>query len=100
MFRLCGDVTITGKEQHILTYTQHSWPLSSEQDSDTPMVWIKRALIFWQEIIKVIALDTKGLRENPMSSIIRQIRITASNFREVLSAKRGNLFVLIPVYAY
>ena len=49
---------------------------------------------------KFIALDRKGLRENPMSSIIRQIRITASNFREVLSAKRGNLFVLIPVYAY
>ena len=34
--------------------------------SDTPMVWLRRALILSEEIIKVTALATKGQRKNPM----------------------------------
>ena len=34
--------------------------------SDTTMVWLRRALILSEEIIKVTALATKGQRKNPM----------------------------------
>ena len=34
--------------------------------SDTPMVWLRRALILSEEIIKVTALATKGQRKTPM----------------------------------
>ena len=35
--------------------------------SDTPMVWLSRALILSEEIIIVTALATKGQRKNPLS---------------------------------
>ena len=66
--------------------------------SDT--LWLRRTLILWKEIKQATAVETKGQRENSVSSIIRKNpRIRTSNFREVLSTKRGNL-VLLPVYIY
>lgn len=56
--------------------------------SDMPMVWLRRALILSEEVITNTALATKGQRNNPMWSIIRKNRITASNFGAVLSTKR------------
>ena len=57
--------------------------------SDTPMVWLRRALVLSEEIIKVTTLATKVQRKNPIRiPIIRKIRITASNFGAVLSTKR------------
>ena len=52
------------------------------------MVWLRRVLSSSEEIIKVTALATKGQRKNPMWSIIRKNRITASIFGAVLSTKR------------
>lgn len=56
--------------------------------SDMPMVWLRRALILSEEVITNTALATKGKRNNPMWSIIRKNRITASNFGAVLRTKR------------
>lgn len=56
--------------------------------SDMPMVWLRRALILSEEVITNTALATKGQRNNPMWSIIRKNRITASNFGAMLSTKR------------
>lgn len=47
--------------------------------SDMPMVWLRRALILSEEVITNTALATKGQRNNPMWSIIRKNRITASS---------------------
>lgn len=52
-------------------------------NSDMPMVWLRRALILSEEVITNTALATKGQRNNPMWSIIRKNRITASNFGAV-----------------
>lgn len=61
--------------------------------SDMPMVWLRRALILSEEVITNTALATKGQRNNPMWSIIRKNRITASNFGAVLSTKRRQITI-------
>lgn len=56
--------------------------------SDMSMVWLRRALILSEEVITNTALATKGQRNNPMWSIIRKNRITASSARITISLKK------------
>ncbi|XP_062571257.1 uncharacterized protein LOC134233305 [Saccostrea cucullata] len=59
--------------------------------SDTPIVWLRHALSLSDEAIKRAALETTGQRDNPMWSIVRKYRITASNFGAVLCSKQRRL---------
>ncbi|XP_062617956.1 uncharacterized protein LOC134279564 [Saccostrea cucullata] len=55
------------------------------------MVWLRHALSLSDEAIKRAAMETTGQRDNPMWSIVRKYRITASNFGAVLSSKQRRL---------
>ncbi|XP_056003436.1 uncharacterized protein LOC125662308 [Ostrea edulis] len=59
--------------------------------SDAPMVWLRCTLILSEDAIKSAVLATKGQRNNPMWSVVRKYRITASNFGAVLSSKRRRI---------
>ena len=53
-------------------------------------VLMRRALQLSPDNIAAIAQETVGQCDNPLWSVVRKLRLTASNFGAVLAAQRRN----------
>lgn len=55
--------------------------------SDEPLTWLRRQMVLSREVIETTETLTKGQRDNPMWPVMRKMRVTASNFGSILTAK-------------
>lgn len=56
--------------------------------------WLRTQLKVTEDIINTTAEKTKGQRNNAVWAIVRKLRITASNFGQVLKAARRKMYFL------
>lgn len=56
--------------------------------------WLRTQLKVTEDIINTTAEKTKGQRNNAVWAIVRKLRITASNFGQVLKAARRKRYFL------
>jgi hypothetical protein len=63
--------------------------------ADNPTLWLRKALVVSPEAVQVTVNATTGQRTNAMWSVVRKLRITASNFGVVLAAAKRSRYVKI-----
>lgn len=57
--------------------------------------WLRAQLKVTEDIINTTAEKTKGQRNNAVWAIVRKLRITASNFGQVLKAARRKRYFFV-----
>ena len=63
--------------------------------AQAPIIWLRKSMVVSKEVIQRTAVATTGQRDNTVWSVMRKLRITASNFGVVLRAATRNRFAII-----